>query len=277
MAIYHLNVSVGTRKRGHSSEAKYNYICRRGQFAECKKSNGKNETRSSKDVLFRVSKNLPEWTLGSSEYYWVAADVLERKNAILYREIEFALPRELDLVENEKTAIGFADLVAIQPAGLLPYTLAIHGGDLRNPHCHMMLSEKINDGVERSCEKWFQKAKPQGIDPTTGGARKADIVNQKGWLLQVRQLWAQLCNEALAQNGADQLISHLSYAARGIERLPQIHIGARLMSAIKINKIPLALEHRLYKYARIEEHNNQLFKPQNTEDKDQDMDRGPSM
>lgn len=272
MAIYHLHVSVGTRKAKHSAEAKYNYICRCGKFSGSQKSDGKKDVRSSNDVHFVLSKNLPEWAIDSAEFYWLAADVLERKNAVLYREIEFALPKELSLAEHKKLVTKFADSVAVQPGGLLPYTLAIHCGSRHNPHCHLMLSEKTNDGVQRSCEMWFKKAASRTKDPATGGARKADIVNQKDWLQRVRKQWADLCNESLSQNGHEERIDHQSYADRGIDQLPQIHLGARLLAALKNEKVPESLEYRLHLYDNIHKKNIQK---QYSEDNDQGLSRDP--
>lgn len=79
MAIYHLNVTVGSRGSGHSARA----------------------------------------------------------NGSLYREVEFALPKELSADERKALAVGFASQLAdAAEAGKLPYTLAIHKGgqDGKNPH-----------------------------------------------------------------------------------------------------------------------------------------------
>ena len=45
----------------------------------------------------------------------------------------------------------------------LPYTLAIHAGrdadgNEHNPHAHLMVSERRNDGIERVAEQWFRRA-----------------------------------------------------------------------------------------------------------------------
>ena len=53
----------------------------------------------------------------------------------------------------------------------LPYTLAVHRGDGENPHAHLMFSERVNDGIERSREQWFRCTKPEG----TGEGRRTKI------------------------------------------------------------------------------------------------------
>ncbi|MBU2720628.1 hypothetical protein HF563_14910, partial [Acidithiobacillus ferridurans] len=82
-------------------------------------------------------------------------------NGTVYREIEFALPKELSDTENIALARSFAEHLADVPGGntpcrgatplqgATPYTLAIHRGEKDSAllHCHLMLSDKVNDGI----------------------------------------------------------------------------------------------------------------------------------
>jgi len=54
----------------------------------------------------------------------------------------------------------------------LPYTLAIHRGDLskENVHCHLVFSDRGNDAVDRNPELWFKRANKK--DPEKGGGPK---------------------------------------------------------------------------------------------------------
>ena len=101
---------------------------------------------------------MPAWAKDNPRQYWQAADEHERANGRLFREVEFALPVELGRHEQVKLARRFAqDLTGEER---LPYTLAIHRGESRdpgkpdNPHCHLMISERSNDGIERSAATW---------------------------------------------------------------------------------------------------------------------------
>ena len=88
---------------------------------------------------------MPEWAQDDPRAYWRAADEHERANGSLYREVEFALPKELSADERKALAVGFASQLAdAAEAGKLPYTLAIHKGgeDGKNPHAHLMISVK---------------------------------------------------------------------------------------------------------------------------------------
>ena len=115
MAIYHLNVKTGSKAKGQSAKAKSDYITR-----DCKYKYDRDE------VLHNSSGNMPEWAESDPASYWTAADTYERKNGSLFREVEFALPVELD----QKQQIDLARKFALEIGeGQLPFTLAIHRGN----------------------------------------------------------------------------------------------------------------------------------------------------
>ena len=80
--------------------------------------------------------------------YWDAADLHERANGRLFKRVEVALPTALTTAEQRELAVGFAR--HLTDGEHLPYTLAIHAGEGTNPHCHLLISERTNDGLERS-------------------------------------------------------------------------------------------------------------------------------
>ena len=94
-----------------------------------------------------------------------------------YREVQFALPKELSEGERRELASGFAKR--------LTYTLAVHRGDGENPHAHLMISERGLDGVERDSETWFRRYNRQ--EPEKGGARKSRAAMPKAWLEDTRR------------------------------------------------------------------------------------------
>ena len=135
MAIYHLTAKTGSRSGGQSARAKADYIQREGKYA-----------RDMDEVLHAESGHMPEFVERPADY-WDAADLYERANGRLFKEVEFALPVELTLDQQKALASEFAQ--HLTGAERLPYTLAIHAGGGENPHCHLMISERINDGIER--------------------------------------------------------------------------------------------------------------------------------
>ncbi len=214
MAIFHLNSAVGSKSGGQSATAKAEYICREGKYA----------TKDKDHVLFVCSGNMPSWAADTPHNYWQAADKYERANAALYRQVEFALPIELTDKQHIELAQEFSKDIC---KGQFPYTFAIHKKD-GNPHCHLMFSERINDGFNRSPETWFKRAANKNKAPETGGARKATLgINRRAWLKAVREKWEMYANLTLRKAGFDEQISCKSLQDQGVtDRLPQIHLGA---------------------------------------------------
>lgn len=82
---------------------------------------------------------------------------------------------------------------------------AIHDKGDGNPHVHILLTTRRvgENGFTVKDRSW----------------------NDKSMLLEWRKLWAEWCNHKL-YFVSDERIDHRSYAARGIDKLPQKHLGA---------------------------------------------------
>lgn len=211
MAIYHMTVKTGSRQDGQSASAKCDYIERNGKYA-----------RARDPVLHVEHGHMPSFAQDDPRSYWQAADLYERKNGVLFREVEFALPTELDLDQQRLLARQFAERLTADQR--MPYTLAIHAGGGTNPHCHLVISERVGDDIERTAAQHF--ARHNSKSPEKGGTQKADIGSRRGeWLAEARASWAELANSALEQAGHSQRIDHRSLAAQGIDRLPTRHLG----------------------------------------------------
>ncbi|VTY08876.1 Mobilization protein A [Neisseria subflava] len=96
MAIYHLTAKTGSRNGGQSAKAKADYIQREGRYS-----------RDRDEVLHTQSGHLPEWAERPADY-WDAADLYERANGRLFKEVEFALPVELTLDQQRELVDEFA-------------------------------------------------------------------------------------------------------------------------------------------------------------------------
>ena len=227
LAIFHLSASTGSKASGQSAGAKASYIARAGKYR-----------RDREELVHVESKNMPAWAArGLSERsdaaaleYWRAADVHERANGRLYKQVEFALPVELARGQQVALARYFArELTGNVDGGALPYTLAVHAGEQRkqqkNPHCHLIISERVNDGIAREAGTWFKRAAVAGKDQAAGGARKTEALKPKEWLEAVREKWARFANRALELAGFAERIDHRSLEAQQVERIPQIHLG----------------------------------------------------
>ena len=228
VAVFHLKVSVGSRAGGLSAAAKADYIEREGRYEQ-----------DREELEHKEHGHMPEWAEEDPRSYWEAADEYERANGRLYREVQFALPKELNEVERRELASGFTK--RLTEGERLPYTLAIHRGDGENPHAHLMFSERANDGIERCREQWFRRHNAKV--PEKGGARKSRAAMPQAWLEDTRKAWEREANGALRRAGYRERIDHRSLAERRdaaersgdleraaeLSRKPNVHLGPQAL------------------------------------------------
>lgn len=217
MASYHCAVKTGGKGRaGPHSE----YIMREGQYAP---ENTRGKSRME-DMEFTTSGNMPAWAEHDASIFWRAADEYERANGATYREIEVALPRELN---PEQRRALVEDFIQQQIGDRHPFTYAIHipqaaiaGGE--QPHAHIMYSERTLDGIARDPDLFFKRANSK--NPERGGCKK-DSAGTKERLLETRERWATVQNQHLEKHGHPDRVDHRSLKERGIDRQPERHLG----------------------------------------------------
>lgn len=217
-ALCHFRVTSGSRAKGQSAKAKVEYIARAGKYG-----------RQEDEALHVESKNMPDWVDTEKDptgkALWSAADELERANGRLYQEFEFALPRALTEDQNLKLAQDFAARVTRVEGGKLPYTMAIHAGKGTNPHVHLVVSERVNDGIGRTPERWFKRAAVAGRDPASGGAKKARSMKGRDWVKGVRKQFTDTANSHLEAAGRAERMDPRTLLEQGIDREPGAHRG----------------------------------------------------
>jgi hypothetical protein len=174
--------------------------------------------KGKKYVLLSESGNMPVWAKTPREY-WKAVDQYERANGRLFLQVEFALPVELSKEQQIKLSREFSK--KLTSLGNLPYTMAIHSENPNNPHCHVMISERQNDGIGRSPDTWFRKADAKA----NPGARKTDEFQKLSSYWNIRTMWTELANNALERAGLEERLDPRTLEAQGIEREAQIHEG----------------------------------------------------
>jgi hypothetical protein len=214
--FYHLSFHSGSRAKGSSAHASYEYVAREGAY----------DDRDHDDLVYTESDHMPSWAHDDPEPFWDAADLYERANGRLYVSADFALPRDLDTADQIALAREFAHDLTDEEH--LAYTLAIHAGrdqdgEAHNPHAHLMFSERQNDGLERSRDAWFRRANAE--HPERGGAPKSRTFHGPDWIEQARERWAELTNAALARAGRSARVDHRSYERQGVDREPGEHYG----------------------------------------------------
>ena len=142
---------------------------------------------------------------------WNAAENSEKRiNSQTARDIEAVLPRELDLEARIDLVRKFCNQCFVLKGMCADY--AIHDKGDGNPHVHILLTTRNAD--------------------KNGFTTKNRDWNDRGLLLEWRERWGDWCNHKLYYV-SDERIDHRSYKARGIEKIPQIHIGAAVQSIEK--------------------------------------------
>jgi hypothetical protein len=212
----HVSFRSGSRGSGASAAAAFAYITRTDQY----------EDRDLDEALHVESGHMPAWAEKEPEHYWDAADLFERANGRLYVSGDFALPRGLELEDQVAMVREFVE--DLTEAERLPYTFAIQAGRgdnglEHNPHAHVLISERKNDGVERQREQWFRRANRD--HPERGGAPKSRTFHGPRWVEHARERWAELINRTMQARGRSDRVDHRSFARQGIDRESGQHFG----------------------------------------------------
>jgi len=224
MASY--NFSVKSGKRGKASEHAA-YIVREGKHRRGEK---------SRDLTAKNHGNLPVWANNDPAYFWKMADKNERVNGSTYIEYEIALPSELTQEQNLQLVRAFVE----REVGTKTYQFAIHSpeaaiGRVSQPHAHVMVNNRVPDGIDRSPEQHFKRFNSK--DPNLGGCKKDSGGLHRGemreQLIAKRAAFADLQNQYLAKHGHDVRVDHRSNKERGLEREPEQHLGQSGIKKLK--------------------------------------------
>jgi len=231
MASYHCSIKVGGKGQASGHAA---YIAREDYYAE---------RAGYEDLEATGYGNMPTWAEHEPTLFWSAADQYERANGATYRELEIALPRELNPEQRQALVLDFiqheiGDRHAHQWAIHNPGA-ALAGGE--QPHAHVMYSERTTDGIEREPEQYFKRY--NGTHPELGGCRK-DSAGTEERLLETRQRWAEVQNAHLQQHGHAARVDHRSLADQGIDRAPEQHLGGRRVRQLAPEQREALLERR---------------------------------
>lgn len=202
IAIFHLSVKTIGRSSGRSAVAAAAY--RAGELLV--------DARTGKRCDYRRKavdhSQIFGWS-GSRSELWNAAETSEkRKNSTVAREFEIALPRDLSPPDRRAIAQRFAREL-VERHGFAA-DLAVHDLDGDQPHAHILCTTRR---VDTSSGQFLEKTRE--LD-----SRKSGEVGF--W----RERWETLANNVLERAGSDERIDHRSYAARGIDKIPQPKIGA---------------------------------------------------
>lgn len=208
MAIFHFSAKVIGRASGRSSVAAAAY--RAGERLHDERLDRDHDFTNKAGVVHSeilLPENAPE-EFADREKLWNAVEAAEvRKDAQLAREVEFAIPRELNQQQGIELARDFVTAEFVD-RGMIA-DLNVHwdiGADgMAKPHAHVMLTmrEVDEEGFAAKVRDW----------------NRTELVEQ--W----RERWAEHVNERLASLDIDARVDHRSLEAQGIDLEPQDKIG----------------------------------------------------
>ena len=201
MASYHLQVKTISRADGRSSIAAAAY--RSAELIYCDREGRSHDYTRKRGVehLQIVSpESAPEWVQDRASLWNHAEAAEKRKNAVTAREWEIALPAELDAEDRKVLALTFAnDLVA--RFGVVA-DVAIHAphrdGDQRNHHAHILTTTR--------------RIEADGFTVKTRELDNRNLGSQN--IIDMREHWANLQNQALERTGSSDRVDHRSLEAQ---------------------------------------------------------------
>lgn len=145
MAIYHSHMKSFGRGKGDSSVAAAAY---RAGFDLVDEATGLSHSYSRRHGVDHAQmlapKGAPTWCLDTQKF-WNANEAAEtRKNALVAREVEVALPQSLDQAQRKALALDLGQLLVdrYQVAVLVAIHTPSRNGDQRNHHVHLLMSAR---------------------------------------------------------------------------------------------------------------------------------------
>ena len=203
--------------------------------------------KSKEEVVYSeilLPKNAPDH-LRNRQVLWNEVErVNNAKNSRYARQFEIALPKELTTEQNKELAHDYVQRNFVDLGMCADWAFHNKKG---NPHFHLMVTMRgfKADGTWAPNERKGYVLDGDGnkipvIDPVTG-KQKIGARNRKIWKRENQKLndwdslkrfyawrkdWAESCNRYVRSiDPKIEEISHLSYRAQGIDKVPTIHEG----------------------------------------------------
>ncbi|MDU2648547.1 MobQ family relaxase [Anaerococcus vaginalis] len=240
MAIYHLCIKIISRGKGKSAVAASAY--RSGEMIENEYDGIVHDFTRKGGIAYTeilLPQNAPQEFVNRS-VLWNSVEKIEKsKNSQLAREIEIALPKELNREKQIELVREYVKENFVK-VGMCA-DISLHDKNDGNPHAHILLTMRpLNKD-----KTWGAKSKKEYILDENGEkvklkngnykTRKIDTVdwNEQEKAEQWRKAWADITNKYLEENSIKEKVDHRSYQRQGIEQIPTVHLG---VSASQIEK-----------------------------------------
>ncbi|WP_375345171.1 MobQ family relaxase (plasmid) [Priestia megaterium] len=218
MAIYHLSMQIISRSKGQSAVAAAAY--RSGEKLHDERTDEQKfyARHVQPETMILTPSNAPEWMKDRNRLWNEVEKVEKRKDSQLARELNIALPIELNHDQQKELIKSFAQNEFVQKG--MVADIAIHRDDANNPHAHIMLTMRNldQDGFGKKNRDW-------NADFANAKENNRGYVKNSESCLSLREQWANYANKALEQAQSNERITHLSHEKRGLEILPMVHLG----------------------------------------------------
>lgn len=202
--MYHFSAQVISRKAGRSATAAAAY--RAGEEVTDHRTGEVHDYTRKGGVVgasILAPADAPAWVFDREQLWNQVESAERRKDAQLCREIDAAIPVELDEHQRIEAVRQFVEAEMVS-RGMVA-DVAFHDFDNDNPHCHIMLS--------------MRDLEPDGFGKKNRDWNDRSVLN--GW----REKWAEHMNKALELAGEEKRIDHRSYADQGLDYEPTWHMG----------------------------------------------------
>ncbi len=244
MAFYHCSIKTSKDKKGNFIPGKKHadYINREGEYKDYDNKVGlahaeyinrekdfarQEFLRKHGQCVYKANK-LPKWAKGNPSEFFKSADVYGRKNKASYREFELALQEELTLEQNIEIVNTILNNYEYFQDKY--YAVAIHDkqaaldDNKQQIHCHIMVSDKIIDEIEKTNERppeQFFKTYCR-VNTDKGGAKVDRYFSKDNFgknLTHFRKHYCDVTNAIFRKYGIDKTIDHKSLKMQREEAL----------------------------------------------------------
>lgn len=271
MAITHFTPQLIGRGNGRSAvlSAAYRHCARMSYEIEARTVDYSNKRNLVHEELL-LPPDAPKWALaliadrsvaGATEAFWNRVEAFEkREDAQFAKEFIIALPIELSTEQNVALMRQFVFEQVLARGQVADW---VYHDEPGNPHVHLMTT------LRPLTQKGFGAKKiavvgddGQPVRTKSGKIQYRLWAGEKAEFLQQRNGWLDLQNQHLALGGHEIRVDGRSYAERGIDIVPTIHIGVGAKaihrkseqdgSAIELERLKLFEEQRQFNARRIE-------------------------
>lgn len=197
------------------------YINRQNDFSK------ENFIKRHGRCVYKANK-LPKWANGSASNFFEASDLYGRANGLSYREFELALQEELTLEQNIEIVNTILNNYEYFQDKY--YTVAVHDKQAalddgkQQIHCHIMVSDKIIDDIEKTNERppeQFFKTYCR-VNTDKGGAKVDRYFSKDSLgknLTHFRKYYCDVTNAIFRKYGIDKTIDYKSLKMQREEAL----------------------------------------------------------